>query len=231
MRQRQTHFLAVHRHNRKGGFSLIEVILSVGVLGIAILSLVGLVGASFLQIDNIVQMNRAISVGSTLESALYTPELIGGNGKNITVDPNEPRFNAIYRFVSEAINGKKVTLYCISTEVQNTTSSSTSEKSIIYNASGGVLSHNTYGQLKGVGPVFRIEISIAKQLEEQRIVLKEDGTLEDEVYKGDSLPDVRHYALAYIPLHVAIYAHSFSNVTNAKSAPNPITTLIINFQR
>ena len=46
---------------RRPGFSLIEVTLAIGILGMAILSLVGILGSTFQQVDEIMQTNRALS--------------------------------------------------------------------------------------------------------------------------------------------------------------------------
>ena len=58
------------------GFSLIEVTLAIGIVGIAILSLVGILGSTFQQVDDIMQTNRALSGVTRLVSALDNPRSI-----------------------------------------------------------------------------------------------------------------------------------------------------------
>lgn len=58
---------------RRRGFSLIEVTLAIGIVGIAILSLVGILGSTFQQVDDIMQTNRALSGVTRLVSALDSP--------------------------------------------------------------------------------------------------------------------------------------------------------------
>ena len=62
-----------HPARRRGGFSLIEVTLAIGIVGIAILSLVGILGSTFQQVDDIIQTNRALSGVTRLVSALDNP--------------------------------------------------------------------------------------------------------------------------------------------------------------
>jgi type II secretory pathway pseudopilin PulG len=61
---------------RRSGFSLIEVTLAIGILGMAILSLVGILGSTFQQVDEIMQTNRALSGVTRLIGALDNPRSI-----------------------------------------------------------------------------------------------------------------------------------------------------------
>lgn len=65
-----------HASSSRRGFSLIEVTLAIGIVGIAILSLVGILGSTFQQVDDIMQTNRALSGVSRLVSALDNPRTI-----------------------------------------------------------------------------------------------------------------------------------------------------------
>ena len=61
---------------RRDGFSLIEVTLAIGILGMAILSLIGILGSTFQQVDEIMQTNRALSGVTRLIGALDNPRSI-----------------------------------------------------------------------------------------------------------------------------------------------------------
>ena len=65
------------------GFSLIEVTLAIGIVGVAILSLVGILGSTFQQVDDIMQTNRALAGVSRLvgELADQTAPGIGRHGE------------------------------------------------------------------------------------------------------------------------------------------------------
>lgn len=62
--------------SRRAGFSLIEVTLAIGILGMAILSLVGILGSTFQQVDEIMQTNRALAGVTRLIGALDNPRSI-----------------------------------------------------------------------------------------------------------------------------------------------------------
>lgn len=58
------------------GFSLVEVTLAIGIVGVAILSLVGILGSTFQQVDEIMQTNRALAGVGRLIGALDNPRSI-----------------------------------------------------------------------------------------------------------------------------------------------------------
>lgn len=60
----------------RAGFSLVEVTLALGIVGMAILSLVGILGATFQQADEIMQTNRALSAATRLIGAFDNPRSI-----------------------------------------------------------------------------------------------------------------------------------------------------------
>ena len=85
MKTNPTHSL---RTSRRPGFSLIEVTLAIGVVGIAILSLVGILGSTFQQVDDIMQTNRALAGVTRLIGALDKPRTIaylptGSTARNV----------------------------------------------------------------------------------------------------------------------------------------------------
>lgn len=102
------------------GFSLVEVTLAIGIVGIAILSLVGILGSTFQQVDDIIQTNRALSGVSRLIGALDNPRSIvyldesdsAANTKYIhqampALDPNSTtlpasNFDIAYRLLFQA---------------------------------------------------------------------------------------------------------------------------------
>jgi len=62
--------------SRRRGFSLIEVTLAIGILGLAILSLVGILSATFSQVSEIMDTNRALAGVTRLIGALDNPRTI-----------------------------------------------------------------------------------------------------------------------------------------------------------
>ena len=67
---------AITTPSSRPGFSLIEVTLAIGIVGVAILSLVGILGSTFQQVDDIMQTNRALAGVSRLVGALDNPRSI-----------------------------------------------------------------------------------------------------------------------------------------------------------
>ena len=61
---------------RRPGFTLVEVILAVGVIGIAIASLIGILTSTFQQVDDVLQTNRALTAAQGLVTALDNPRSI-----------------------------------------------------------------------------------------------------------------------------------------------------------
>ena len=106
------------------GFSLVEVTLAIGIVGVALLSLVGILGSTFQQVDDIMQTNRALSGVTRLVAALDNPRSIiyhqsaDLNGLASTtqyiqqgmtsLDPNSAtpasNFDIAYRLLSQANN-------------------------------------------------------------------------------------------------------------------------------
>jgi len=62
--------------SKRHGFSLVEVTLAIGIVGMAILSLVGILGSTFQQVDDIMQTNRALAGVTRLIGALDNPRSI-----------------------------------------------------------------------------------------------------------------------------------------------------------
>lgn len=68
------------------GFSLVEVTLAIGIVGVAILSLVGILGSTFQQVDDIMQTNRALAGVTRLVAALDSPRSIIAHKASDTAD-------------------------------------------------------------------------------------------------------------------------------------------------
>ena len=126
------------------GFSLVEVTLAIGIVGVAILSLVGILGSTFQQVDDIMQTNRALSGVTRLVAALDSPRSIiyhqSGDTTGLALnsqyiqqgisalDPNPttqpaPNFDIAYRLLSQAKNtDAAVWLYVYERKVVTATS-------------------------------------------------------------------------------------------------------------
>ena len=79
--------------SRRRGFSLIEVTLAIGILGLAILSLVGILSATFSQVSEIMETNRALAGVTRLIGALDNPRTIVHIGAGDTASTNTNNFD------------------------------------------------------------------------------------------------------------------------------------------
>ena len=136
--------------SKRHGFSLVEVTLAIGIVGMAILSLVGILGSTFQQVDDIMQTNRALAGVTRLIGALDNPRSIvylnsttGATNVNTVyihqettkykplVDPNPgtspaTNFDISYRLLKEAkTSAKGVWLYVYERKVLPTTAETT----------------------------------------------------------------------------------------------------------
>jgi uncharacterized protein (TIGR02598 family) len=74
------------------GFSLVEVTLAIGIVGVAILSLVGILTSTFQQVDEIMQTNRALAGVTRLIGALDNPRSIVYLDASGQQDPASTKF-------------------------------------------------------------------------------------------------------------------------------------------
>ncbi|MDR2512940.1 MAG: hypothetical protein LBD01_03990 [Puniceicoccales bacterium] len=216
------------RHHK--AFTLIEVTLAVGVLTIAVLTLIGLLGSTFSQVEEVVQTNRALSVIQTVNAALDSPKIIAGD-TILEGDKDTPDFDRLYTVLSRAVD-KKVILFFYTMEVKND-KGSVGTIPIVHYSAGGIFTPEEYVTRNGVGPVFRVELSISKLLEKQQIELDtKDAIPKNKEYDGGALPaKAEEYALAFLPLYAEVYIHPPNNLSPEQiPASRPIlgANIIIN---
>ncbi len=81
-----------HRVSRSYGFSLIEVVLAIGIFLVTVLALVGLLGPTLQSVDEVEKADEVSSIVNTINAFLQnSPEIA----------PGASRFNAIYNAVSQ----------------------------------------------------------------------------------------------------------------------------------
>jgi type II secretory pathway pseudopilin PulG len=78
------------------GFTLIEVVLALGVFLVSVLALVGLLGPMIQSVDNIEKMDEITSVVHTVDAFLQSSPDIG----DLNANPPITKFNAIYEAVA-----------------------------------------------------------------------------------------------------------------------------------
>lgn len=216
--------------SHRKGFTLVEVILAVGVIAMAIMALVGLLGTTFQQVQDVVQTNQAIGVVTKVNAALDNPRMVGG--EKIPNAETTTAFDAIYDLVKTAQGANPVVLYYFDKEVDFDNLGKETTIPVVYRAPSNNFTQTLFAQQSGSGAVFRVEIRIANLLNDQRIYV-DPNTYEptDTTYAGGALPDIGSYALAYLPLELRIFPHDFSdNSLNASREVRPVLTqnIVIN---
>ena len=63
--------MRIHPKNRRGAFTLVEVMLAVGVMAIAISSMIGLLSAITANINQIRQQNKAVTLSDNGDIPLF----------------------------------------------------------------------------------------------------------------------------------------------------------------
>ena len=199
------------------GFSLIEVTLAIGIVGVAILSLVGILGSTFQQVDEIMQTNRALSGVTRLIGALDNPrsivyldaagEKVPNNSKylmdaGLALDGGNPsvsNFDIAYRLLQGARdNGDNaVWLYVYERKIVSFDNDKTgpndyalrSNPSMIEVAycNGKNLSLDAFSGRNIIGTPMRVRLSLSKLLVGQRATIN-TTTFEPETTKVAAPP-------------------------------------------
>jgi hypothetical protein len=183
------------------GFSLVEVTLAIGIVGVAILSLVGILGSTFQQIDEIMQTNRALAGVTRLIGALDNPRSIVYLDASLEKEPDNKKyllegvpglaggnpsasnFDVAYRLLQGARdNGDNaVWLYVYERKIVATENDKTGETTYalfsnpsvveVAYCSGNNLSLDAFAGRNIVGTPMRVRLSLSKLLVGQRATI------------------------------------------------------------
>ena len=216
------------------GFSLVEVTLAIGIVGVAILSLVGILGSTFQQVDEIMQTNRALSGVTRLIGALDNPrsivyldaagEKVPNNSKylmdaGLPLDGGNPsvsNFDIAYRLLQGARdNGDNaVWLYVYERKIVATENDKTgdatyalfSNPSMIEVAycNGNNLSQAAAGGRNIIGAPMRVRLSLSKLLVGQRAEI-DPANLEPRLNRVPAPP----WATSPVPPQPSAYALAY----------------------
>ncbi|MGI9110508.1 MAG: type IV pilus modification PilV family protein [Opitutales bacterium] len=216
------------------GFSLVEVTLAIGIVGVAILSLVGILGSTFQQVDEIMQTNRALAGVTRLIGALDNPrsivyldaagEKVPDNTKylmdaGLSLDGGNPSvsgFDIAYRLLQKARdNGDNaVWLYVYERKIVaaendktgDTTYALFSNPSIVEVAycNGNNLSLEAFTGRNIVGTPMRVRLSLSKLLVGQRATIN-TTTLEPDISKVPAPP----WSVSPLPAQPSAYALAY----------------------
>jgi type II secretory pathway pseudopilin PulG len=216
------------------GFSLIEVTLAIGIVGVAILSLVGILGSTFQQVDEIMQTNRALAGVSRLVGALDNPrsivfvdaaaESVPNNNRylldsGLPLDggnPSAPNFDIAYRLLAGARdNGTNaVWLYVYERKIVATENDKTGDATYalfsnpsmmeVAYCNGKNLSIAAAAGRNIIGTPMRVRLSLSKLLVGQRAEI-DPATLEPRLNRVPATP----WASSPVPAQPSAYALAY----------------------
>ncbi len=177
---------------KRSGFTLVEVMLAVGVLAISITAMIGLLASITASLTVSRHQNRAMSLLSNVETTLQAQS-----------------FDTVYRWVQNPASPHLIYYWDEYQDPENPDNSSLITMSSELVGTSKEPPNSTHLS-KGEGDVYRVAISLYQNgLKGQRIDVNSVAT-----YAGGSLSGgVESYALSYLPIKVDIYAEPRGDIT------------------
>lgn len=221
-------FFSKKNRSRKG-FSLVEVLLALAVLGIAMLSVMGLLNATFESVARNVMTRQALGVYSGLDRALSSvSSVIRPDGSSFVGSGQMTKSSFEYAY--EWLRGKTgkdwndaVFFVCVSRRVNPSDDSSPQHvlQIIKCDSASGTPTQAEMTELDSEGPSYFMRVYLSPQLEGRYVEMNADGEVQPAQYSvGDSLPaSADRYALPYLPLTVDIYPFSPGSATTEDQLP------------
>ncbi len=180
---------------KREGFTLVEVMLAVGVIAISITAMIGLLASITASLTISRQQNKAMSLISNVETTLQAQS-----------------FDTVYRWVQNPASPYIIYFW---DEYQNADDPDNSSLMTMSSELIGTAKEppNSTRLANGEGDVYRVAVSLyQKGLQGKRIELDSPAT-----YAGGSLAgSAETYALSYLPIKVDIYAEPRSDITRGE---------------
>lgn len=221
--------ISMKKIRSRKGFSLVEVLLALAVLGIAMLSVMGLLNATFEMVGRNVMTRQAIGVYSCVDRAFATvPVMINADGTPIVKDAQMTKssFDYVYEWVNSK-TGKNwddaLFLVCVSRRLNPTNDSAPQNvlQVIKCNSPAGAPTQAELTELNSEGPAYLVRVYVSPQLEGRYVEMDSNGeVLATQYTVGSSLPsNVERYALPYLPLTVDIYPYTPGSADQEEQLP------------
>lgn len=207
-----------HRRSRKG-FSLVEVLLALAVLGMAILTIVGLLNAAFESVSSNLQTSQALSVYTRIDRAFSNIREFTDNSGQACVSESEatkkPAFDIVYDWVRDKTGSDwddALFLICYYRRINPEEDRAPQLVGQIIKADSptDLPSKGDLDELDYEGNVYLARVFISPQLDGSRIEMNERGEVLTRTYtQGGTLPaSPDSYALAYLPVAIEIYPYA-----------------------
>lgn len=221
-------FLPTSRKTRRG-FSLIEVILALGVVSASVLALIGILGSTFTSAREIALQHRAINAVTQLDGAFQSASGIVGLTAGT---PADPAFDRIYKTLAAqgALNGSKFVDIFV---YQKMDDRSPAVPVVFMPSTAGrfTIEETKTAQHEGIdtSSVFRMRVRLSLLMKGKLYQLNQSSfePVQTAWSVGTSLPGTPdEYALAYLPLSVEIFPHDFSGSTDPGNDPDVTKELV-----
>lgn len=227
------------------GFSLIEVVLALGVVAVAVLALIGLMSSTFGTAREVAMQHKAINAINALDGALQNPRSIA----NIAPDLTKPAFDQIFRSLNQPLDERTPTDFLVFLKtkpgtpgkgglntaavpavVKLTGAAPTMDTVLADIAAGGTA---TYAGAE-TDSFLRLRVKLSP-LMKGKLYQLDPATFEPKptTWNSETIganPD--EFALAYLPLLIEVYSTDLSDNTDPDKHPElkPILTqtLVIN---
>ena len=211
------------------GFSLVEVLLALAVLGIAMLSIMGLLNATFESVGRNVMTRQALGVYSCADRALSSVSSVMRTDGSPVISQStmtKPSFDYVYEWLSSK-TGKNwndaLFLVCVSRRI-NATEDSLPQRVLQIIKCDGPTSAPTQAELTSLdaeGPMYFLRVYLSPQLEGRYVEMDAKGEVLSTQYSvGSSLPgNPERYALPYLPLTVDVYPYSPGSAETENQIP------------
>lgn len=206
------------RRSRKG-FSLVEVLLALAVLGMAILTILGLLNATFESVSSNLQTSQALSVYTRIDRALSNVrEFVNTEGRAIVSEAelkNKPSFDHVYEWLRDKTGSSwddALFIVCFNRRINpdEDLAPQLLLQAIKADSSTDLPSKADLDALDFQDAVYLARVFISPQLEGQRIEMNERGEVQSRTYTaGGTLPSQPNaYALAYLPVTIEVYPYA-----------------------
>ncbi len=209
---------ALLRRRSRKGFSLVEVLLALAVLGLAILTIVGLLNAAFESVSQNLQTSQALNVYSRVDRAMQNiTEFTDSSGS--TKYPQTSLEKTQFEYVYDLVRSKTgqswsdalfIVCYNRRLNPDDEQAPQLAMQIILAESEADLPTKSDLDNLDFEGNVYLVRVFISPQLSGQRTTMDSNGEMLNTTYSvGGSLPaSADTYALAYLPLTVEIYPYS-----------------------
>lgn len=226
------------RPRSRKGFSLVEVLLALAVLGMAILTIIGLLNATFESVSSNLQTSQALSVYTRIDRAFSNVrEFVDTDGKSV-VSENDLKQKTSFDYVYDWIKDKTgsswndaLFLVCFNRRINpdEDLAPQLITQLIKAESPASLPSKTELDSLDSEGNVYLARVFISPQLDGQRIEMNQRGEVQSSVYSsGSSLPgQADSYALAYLPVTVEVYPYSIGASEQSETQVPIFTQMLV----